>query len=64
MNVVAWTGVGIAAVVLVFGFFISGITGLLTTSVGRALLGAWVLLGTVTWGLVGAVYLIVMEAVR
>lgn len=61
MNIFAWTGVALAAFVLVSWFFFSGVMGLCTSSVGKALLVAWTLLGLVAWGIVGGIYLIVAE---
>lgn len=58
MEAFAWTGVGIAAMLLAAAS-LSGMVGMLTSPIGRALLIAWSLIGVAAWALVGTIYLLV-----
>lgn len=57
MNVFAWMGVGIGAMVLIIWFLLT-INGMLTSPVGRSFLIGWSLIGIATWGVLSGIYLI------
>lgn len=62
MNVLAWLGVGIAALVLAV-WFLPTVIGMLLYPLSRALVYVWTSIVIIVWGLLGGIYLTV-EAVR
>lgn len=58
MEAFAWTGVGVAAL-LITAWTASWITGLLSSPIGRWILTIWALITLVVWGVLGGIYLII-----
>lgn len=62
LDAFAWTGVGIAGILLA-AVIVMWIYNLLSNPIGRAVALALALLGIAVWGLLGGIYLI-MEKVQ